>query len=139
MPVATPRAMFCILSITCLLTRKALRLIINPRRACAERVTVVVLCVCVCLAVCLSEHAILAVRAIRSITKDTIVLSVRFAAILKRRFSLNCLIRKLELLLLTSAGAAIFSLVPTPRAMFCILSVTCLLTRKALCLIIISD
>ena len=46
--------------------------------------------------VCLSEHAILAVRAARSITKDAIVLSVRFAAILKRRFSLNCLIRKLE-------------------------------------------
>ena len=49
-------------------------------------------CVCVCLSVslsvcvCLSEHAILAVRAIRSITKDAIVLSVRFAAILKRRF-----------------------------------------------------
>ena len=38
----------------------------------------------VCLSVCLSEHAILAVRAIRSITKDTIVLSVRFAAILKK-------------------------------------------------------
>ena len=37
--------------------------------------------------VCLSEHAILAVRAIRSLTKDAIVLSVRFAAILKRRFS----------------------------------------------------
>ena len=53
--------------------------IINPRRACAERVTVVVSC--------LSEHAILAVRAVRSITKDAIVLSVRFAAILKRRFS----------------------------------------------------
>ena len=31
--------------------------------------------------VCLSEHAILAVHAIRSITKDAIVLSVRFAAI----------------------------------------------------------
>ena len=65
--------------------------IINPRRACAERVTVVVsclcVCVCVCLYVCLSEHGILAVRAIRSITKDAIVLSVRFAAILKRRFS----------------------------------------------------
>ena len=67
--------------------------LVNPRRACAERVTVVVLCVCVCvclcvcLYVCLSEHAILAVRAIRSITKDAIVLSVRFAAILKRRFS----------------------------------------------------
>ena len=44
-------------------------------------------CVCVCMHVCLSEHAILAVRAIRSITKDAIVLSVRFAAILKRCFS----------------------------------------------------
>ena len=65
---------------------------INPRRACAARVTVVVLCVCsvcmyVCMYVCLSEHAILAVRAVRSITKDAIVLSVRFAAILKRCFS----------------------------------------------------
>ena len=73
--------------------------VINPRRACAERVTVVVscvfVCVCVCVSVCLSvclyvclsEHAILAVRAIRSITKDAIVLCVRFAAILKRCFS----------------------------------------------------
>ena len=58
-----------------------------------ERVTVVVLSVClsvcmyICMYVCLSEHAILAVRAVRSITKDAIVLSVRFAAILKRRFS----------------------------------------------------
>ena len=60
---------------------------INPRRACAARVTVVVLCLSVCLYVCLSEHAILTVRAVRSITKDAIVLSVRFAAILKRRFS----------------------------------------------------
>ena len=66
-------------------------------------------CVCVCLYVCLSAHAILAVRAIRSITKDAIVLSVRFAAILKWRFPLNCLIRKLERLFLTSAGVAIFS------------------------------
>ena len=58
---------------------------INPRRACAERVTVVVscVCVCVCMYVCLSEHAILAVHAI----KDAIVLSIRFAAMLKRRFS----------------------------------------------------
>ena len=66
-----------------------LSIIINPRRACAERITVAVscVCVCVCLYVCLSEHAILAVRAVRSITKDAIVLSVRFAAILKRRFS----------------------------------------------------
>ena len=66
-------------------------------------------CLSVCLYVCLSEHAILAVRAVRSITKDAIVLSVRFAAILKRRFFLNCLIRKLERFSLTSAGAAIFS------------------------------
>ena len=91
--------------------------LVNPRCACAERVTVVVsyvcmcvcVCVCVCLSVCLSEHAILAVRVIRSITKDAIMLSVRFAAILKRRFSKNCLIRKLERFSLTSAGAAIFS------------------------------
>ena len=41
----------------------------------------------VCHSVCLSGHAILAVRAIKSIMKDTIVLSVRFAAILKWRFS----------------------------------------------------
>ena len=41
---------------------------------------------CVCMYVCPSEHAILAVRAIRSITKDVIVLSVRFAAIFKRPF-----------------------------------------------------
>ena len=64
---------------------RTLVLFINPRRAIVARVTVVVLCVC--MYVCLSEHAILAVRAVRSITKDAIVLSVRFAAILKRRFS----------------------------------------------------
>ena len=46
--------------------------------------------------VCLSAHAILAVRAIKSITKDTIVLSVRFVAILKWRFSLNCLIELVD-------------------------------------------
>ena len=92
---------------------------INTRRACAARVTVVVLYVCmyvcmyicmyVCVFVCLSAHAVLAVCTIKSKMKDAIVLSVRFAAILKWRFSLNCLIRKLERFLLTSAGAAIFS------------------------------
>ena len=41
-------------------------------------------------------HAILAARMIKSIMKDTIVLSIRFAAILKLRFSLIFLIRKLE-------------------------------------------
>ena len=55
--------------------------VINPRRACAARVTVLSR-VYVCMSVCLT-HAILAVRAIKSITKDTIVLSIRFAAILK--------------------------------------------------------
>ena len=69
----------------------------------------VCVCVCVCVSVWLSEHAILAVRAIRSITKDAIVLSIRFAAILKKRVFLNCLIRKLERFSLTSAGVAIFS------------------------------
>ena len=62
----------------------------------------------VCVCVCLSAHTILAVRAIKSITIDTIVLSVIFAAILKWRFSLNSLIRKLECFLLTSAEVAIF-------------------------------
>ena len=57
------------------------RLIINPRRACAARITVVVLYMYVCVSVCLSTHAILAVRAIKSIMKDTIVLSIGFAVI----------------------------------------------------------
>ena len=92
----------------------------------------------VCLSVCLSAHAILAVHAIKSIMKDTIVLSLRFAAILKWRFSLNCLIRKLERLLRTSAGAT--SLVDAySTCNVLLLSVTCLLTRKALHLIIIPD
>ena len=43
----------------------------------------------VCMYVCLSEHAILAVRVVRSITKDAIVLSVRFTAILKKAFFLK--------------------------------------------------
>ena len=59
--------------------------------------------------VCLSADAILAVHAIKSIMNETIVLSIRFAVILKCCFSLNYLIRKLEHFLLTSAGVAIFS------------------------------
>ena len=69
---------------------------INPRRACASRVTVVVSCVCVCLSVCLSvcmsvrtRYLWQYIRVIKRITKDTIVLSVTFAAILKWRFSQN--------------------------------------------------
>ena len=63
-----------------------------------------------CLSVCLSAHVILAVRAIKCIMKDTIMLSDRFVAILKWHFTLNCFIRKLEHFVLTSAGAAIFSI-----------------------------
>ena len=46
--------------------------IINPRRACAARVTVVGLCVClfVCLFVCLST-TILALQATRRLMSDT--------------------------------------------------------------------
>ena len=36
----------------------------------------------VCVCVCLSAHAILAVRAIKSVTKDTVALNVRFPAII---------------------------------------------------------
>ena len=64
------------------IVNKALHTLVNPRRACAARVTVLGLSFC--LSVCLSvRHAILAIRATKSITKDTIVSSVRFAAILK--------------------------------------------------------
>ena len=63
----------------------------------------------VCHSVCLSvRHAILAVRATKSITKDTIVLSVRFAAI-KIAFFLELSYSKVRASLPTSAGAAIFS------------------------------
>ena len=64
---------------------------INPRRACAERVTVVVSCVCVsvCLYVCLSEHAILAVRAVRSITKDVKRVKRQICGNIKKAFFLK--------------------------------------------------
>ena len=63
----------------------------------------------VCMYVCLSAHAILAVRTIKSITKDTVVLSVRFAAILKWRVFFKLSYSKVRAFFLTSAGAAIFS------------------------------
>ena len=65
--------------------------IFNPRCTCARGLQYLV-----CLSVCLCVFPILAPHAIKTKTKDTIMLSVRFAAILKWRFSLNCLIRKLE-------------------------------------------
>ena len=58
---------------------------INPRRACAARVTVLALCVC--LSVCLSVHySILASHAITRQTRDTSDFSVTWAAKIKRRF-----------------------------------------------------
>ena len=72
----------------------------------------------------------------RSITKDAIVLSARFAAILKRRFSQNDLIRKLSVFYPPRQGRP--SIVDAYSAcnVSYILSVTCLLTRKALRFII---
>ena len=65
-------------------------------------------CVCVCLSV--RPHAILAVRVITSKTKDTIVLSIGFEAIVKRRtFFLNMSGSKVRALLLTSVRTAILS------------------------------
>ena len=52
------------------------------REGYSSRLVCVCVCVCMCVCVCLSAHAILAVRAIKSVTKDTVVLNVRFAAIL---------------------------------------------------------
>ena len=60
---------------------------INPRRACAERVTVVVSCVSVCMYVCPHTLFWQYAHAVTNITKDAIVFSVRFAAIIKAVFS----------------------------------------------------
>jgi len=47
----------------------------------------VCVCVCVCLCVRVSPHTILVVRVITSKTKDTIVLRVKFEAIIEWHFS----------------------------------------------------
>jgi len=47
--------------------------IINPRRACAARVTVLSLCVCVCVCVTVTQH--LTFHTIISATNDTNLLS----------------------------------------------------------------
>ena len=87
--------------------------------------------------VCLSAPAILAVRAIKSITKDTIVLSVRFAAILKWRVFKKLSYSKVRAFFTHLGRGGHLWLMPTPHAMFRILFVTCLLTRKAWCFICI--
>ena len=57
--------------------------------------------------VCVCPHVILAVCVITSKTKDTIVLSVEFEAIVKKVFFLNTSGLKVKALLLTLAGMAI--------------------------------
>ena len=65
-------------------------------------------CVCVCVFVCMSAHAILAVRTIKSVTKDIVVLNIRFAAIIIiMTFFLKFSYSKIRAS--TSAAAAIFS------------------------------
>ena len=61
--------------------------LINPRRACAARVTVLGLCVCVsvCLSVCLLPR-FLPLRATRRPKSDTNEFSATLALFLKRRF-----------------------------------------------------
>ena len=58
--------------------------LVNPRRACASRITAVILCVCVCLSVTL----ILANQAIRHPTKGSSDFSYIF---LKKAFSIKML------------------------------------------------
>ena len=74
------------LSHSCIL-HKPLAAIINPRRPCEARVTVVVLCGClsVCLSVCLSA-TILALQATRRLMCDTNSFSVTRARKLTWRF-----------------------------------------------------
>ena len=65
---------------------------------------------CLSVSVCLSAYAILAVRAIKSIMKDTIELSKhQICGNIKIAFFLKLSYSKVRAFLLTSAGAAIFS------------------------------
>ena len=72
---------------TCVTVKCGCAVVLLTLGAHAQRGLQYLVCHSVCHSVCLSGHAILAVRVIKSIMKDTIVLSVRFAAILKWRFS----------------------------------------------------
>ena len=114
---------------------------INPRRTCTARVTVVVVCVCVCVCVCVSVcpqmifwqyvHVRLKYNEIYHRIKHQICGNIKKAFFFKLSYS------KVRAFLLTSAGAAIVD--AYSAAMFRILSVTCLLMRKGLRLIIIPD
>ena len=105
---------------------------INPQHACAERVTVVVLCVCVCL----FAHAILAVRAIKSVSKDTFVLTSDLPGNIVMAFFLKLSYSKVRASFTQLGRDDRLWLMSSRRAIFRILSVTCLITRIALRLII---
>ena len=66
-------------------------------------------CLSVCMYVCLSEHAIPAVRTIQSITKDTNRVKRQICGNIKKAFFLKLSYSKGRAFSLTSAGAAIFS------------------------------
>ena len=70
--------------------------IINPWRACAARVTVVVLCVClsVCVSVCLST-TILTLQATRQLMSDTKSFSATRARKVMWRFCCNNCVREM--------------------------------------------
>ena len=78
--------------------------VINPRRTCAARVTVLGLCVCVCVSVQSNLRSCANTRA----TRNTYGFSVARIVKIKSRFLLKCFVQKLESYLLTVAKSAIF-------------------------------
>ena len=78
-------------------------------RMCSEGYSSCPVCVCVCVCVRTRPHAILAVRAITSKTKDTIELSIEFEAIMKKAFFLNTSGSKVRVFLLTLVRTTILS------------------------------
>ena len=63
--------------------------IINPQRACAMKITVVVPCVCVCLSLCVSVFSILPSQTFRRLTRGISSYSVEMQK--KKGFSLKLL------------------------------------------------
>ena len=83
-------------------------LTLGAQRSKGYRSCLVCVCLSVCLSLCLSGHAILAVRAIKSIMKDYRV-KHQICGNIKKVFSLKLSYSKVRTFSLTSAGAAILS------------------------------
>ena len=92
-----------------------------------------------CVSVCLSAHAILAVRAIKSYNERYHRVKRQICGNIKMAFFFKLSYSKVRAFFTYLGRGGHLQLMPTLRAMFRILSVTCLLTRKALRLIIIPD